>query len=55
MVLLFLYLFVRGNGIAFVNSVLGADKIDGIENESESLTEITYARNKRYAKEKAEQ
>ena len=53
--LFFFYLVVRGNDISFVNSVLDADEIDGTENESEGLTETTYARSKRKAKEKAEQ
>ena len=44
MALFFFYLVVRGNDISIVNSVLDADEIDGTENESEGLTETTYAR-----------
>ena len=55
MALFFYCLVVCGNDIAFVNSVLDADEIDGTENELEGLTKTTYARNKRKVNEKAEQ
>ena len=48
--LFFFYLVVRDNDISF-----DTDEMDGTENESEGLTETTYARSKRKAKEKAEQ